>query len=130
MVVDDEPLVIEMLERILRREYDVVAVSCGRDALDQVDSGKWFDAIVSDVMMPNMTGLELLEELVERAPDQAKRLIFLSGGVFTQETRRRLAELGTLQLEKPISTKDLRRSVLSVASEPPPISSAAMAVAR
>ena len=125
MVVDDEPLVTEMLERVLRRDHDVVAVSCGRAALDQINAGTWFDAIVSDVMMPNMTGLELLEELVERAPEQSKRLIFLSGGVFTQETRRRLAELGTLQLEKPINTKDLRRSVMSVASVPPPIRAAA-----
>jgi len=127
MVVDDEPLVTEMLERVLRRDHDVVAVSCGRAALDQVSAGIWFDAIVSDVMMPNMTGLELLEALVKLAPAQAKRLIFLSGGVFTQETRRRLAELGTLQLEKPINTKDLRRSVMSVASEPPPIRAAAAA---
>jgi PAS domain S-box-containing protein len=130
MVVDDEPLVTEMLERVLRRDHEVVAVSCGRDALDKVNAGVWFDAIVSDVMMPNMTGLELLEALVELAPEQAKRLIFLSGGVFTQETRRRLAELGTLQLEKPINTKDLRRSVMSVASEPPPIREAVAAGAR
>jgi CheY-like chemotaxis protein len=121
LVVDDEPLVAEMLERVLRRDHDVTAVSCGRDALDKISAGHWFDAIVSDVMMPNMTGIELLEALVQLAPEQAKRLMFLSGGVFTPETRARLEQLGTLHLEKPVNTKDLRRSVMSVASEPPPI---------
>ena len=121
MVVDDEPLVAEMLERVLRRDHDVTAVSCGRDALDKIRAGQWFDAIVSDVMMPNMTGIELLEALVELAPEQAKRLLFLSGGVFTPETRARLEQLGTLHLEKPVNTKELRRSVMSVASEPPPL---------
>jgi PAS domain S-box-containing protein len=116
LVVDDEPLVIEMLARVLRRDHDVVAVSCGQDALDQVSGGGWFDAIVSDVMMPNMTGIELLEALVQLEPLQAKRLIFLSGGVFTPETRARLDELGTLQLEKPVSMKELRRAVMSIAT--------------
>jgi len=119
LLVDDEPQVVEMLARVLQREHDVVAVSCGRAALDHIGDGAWFDAIVSDVMMPNMTGLELLEALVERAPEQAQRLIFLSGGVFTPETRARLDDLGTLQLEKPISTRDLRQVVMQVASRRP-----------
>jgi CheY-like chemotaxis protein len=116
LVVDDEPLVIDMLARVLRRDHEVVAVSCGRAALEQISGGGWFDAIVSDVMMPNMTGIELLEALVQLDPEQARRLIFLSGGVFTPETRARLDELGTLQLEKPISMKELRRAVLAVAT--------------
>jgi PAS domain S-box-containing protein len=116
LVVDDEPLVVDMLARVLRRDHEVVAVSCGRDALEQVGAGVWFDAIVSDVMMPNMTGIELLEALVRLDPVQARRLIFLSGGVFTPETRARLDALGTLQLEKPVGTKDLRRAVMSVAA--------------
>jgi CheY-like chemotaxis protein len=101
---------------VLRRDHEVVAVSCGRAALDQVGAGVWFDAIVSDVMMPNMTGIELLEALVHLDPEQAKRLIFLSGGVFTPETRARLDDLGTVQLEKPIAAKELRRAVMGVAA--------------
>ncbi|HEY0986435.1 MAG TPA: response regulator, partial [Kofleriaceae bacterium] len=118
LVVDDEPRVAEMLQRVLRRDHEVVAVSCGKAALDQVQAGAWFDAIVTDVMMPNMTGLELLDELVRIAPEQAKRLILLSGGVFTSETQARLDEIGTLQLEKPTNSNELRRAVMTIATRP------------
>ncbi|HET7501882.1 MAG TPA: ATP-binding protein [Kofleriaceae bacterium] len=116
MVVDDEPMVVDMLARVLRRDHDVVTVSCGRAALEHITGGARFDAIVSDVMMPNMTGIELLDALVELDREQAKRLIFLSGGVFTPETRARLDELGTLQLEKPVSPRELRTAVMGVAT--------------
>jgi PAS domain S-box-containing protein len=121
MVVDDEPRVAEMLQRVLRRDHEVIAVSCGKAALEQVTAGVWFDAIVTDVMMPNMTGIELLEEILRIAPDQARRLIFLSGGVFTPETRERLDEMGTLQLEKPTNSSELRRAVMTIATRVNPI---------
>ncbi len=134
LVVDDEPRVLEMLARVLRRDHDVVAAACGAAALDHVRGGAAFDVIVSDVMMPNMTGLELLEELLQIAPAQARRMIFLSGGVFTAETRARLDELGAVQLEKPVSAQQLREAVRSAtdasgAPPPPAADSAAPAAA-
>jgi CheY-like chemotaxis protein/anti-sigma regulatory factor (Ser/Thr protein kinase) len=108
MLVDDEPLVANSIERLLRRDYDVTIASCGQDAIDHITGGERFDAIVSDVMMPNMTGIELIEELQRLAPDQAERLIFLSGGAFTAQTRERLDQLGAPQLEKPVSASELR----------------------
>ena len=99
------------MSRLLRREYEVIVAACGREALDQIEGGGWFDVIISDVMMPNMTGLELLDELVRVAPAQARRLIFLSGGVFAPETRARLDELGTMQLEKPVDVRQLRAAI-------------------
>lgn len=114
MVVDDEPLVVEMLSRALRRDHEITVESCGRDALRRIAGGARFDAIVSDVMMPNMTGIELLEELMRIAPDQARRLIFLSGGAFSAQTRVRLDELGAPQLAKPVDTNELRSCVLRV----------------
>jgi DNA-binding response OmpR family regulator len=68
-------------------------------------------------MMPNMTGIELREELQRLAPDQAQRLIFLSGGVFTAQTRERLAQIGAPQLAKPIAAHDLRACVRRVATQ-------------
>jgi len=111
LLVDDEPLVAQTMERLLRRDYETTVAECGQDALAHVAAGTWFDAIVSDVMMPNMTGLELLGELTRVAPAQADRVIFLSGGAFTAETRERLETLGVPQLEKPVTAKQLRASV-------------------
>jgi CheY-like chemotaxis protein len=111
MLVDDEPLVAQTIERLLRRDYDITIARCGKEAIDHIVAGGRFDAIVSDVMMPNMTGIELVEELQRLAPDQAQRLIFLSGGVFTPQTRERLEQIGAPQLEKPVTAKELRACV-------------------
>jgi two-component system cell cycle sensor histidine kinase/response regulator CckA len=120
MLVDDEPQVAHTMERLLRRDYDVTIALCGKDALDHIVRGVWFDAIVSDVMMPNMTGIELLEQVQRVAPAQAGRLVFLSGGAFTAQTRERLEELGVLLLEKPVTAKDLRATVSRIATESAP----------
>jgi CheY-like chemotaxis protein/two-component sensor histidine kinase len=120
LLVDDEPLVAHTMERLLRRDYDITVALCGHDALDHITKGVRFDAIISDVMMPNMTGIELLEELHRTAPDQAQRLIFLSGGAFTAHTRERLDQLGVVQLEKPVTGKQLRACVLRIVSAESP----------
>lgn len=51
------------------------------------------------------------------APDQAQRLIFLSGGVFTAQTRERLDQIGAPRLEKPVRAQELRDRVVRVAGE-------------
>jgi CheY-like chemotaxis protein len=115
MLVDDEPHVAQTIERLLRRDYDVTIALCGEEAIGHIRNGIRFDAIVSDVMMPNMTGIELLEELQRMAPDQAQRLIFLSGGVFTPQTRERLDQIGAPQLAKPVTAQELRACVTRIA---------------
>jgi len=117
MLVDDEPQIAHTMERLLRRDYDITIALCGRDAIEHINQGVRFDAIVTDVMMPNMTGIELTEELQRVAPDQARRLIFLSGGAFTAQTHERLHALGAPQLEKPVTAKELRACIQRVVSE-------------
>jgi YesN/AraC family two-component response regulator len=68
-------------------------------------------------MMPNMTGIELLEELQRIAAAQAQRLVFLSGGAFTAHARERLEQLGVTQLEKPVTAKELRACIVRIVSE-------------
>ncbi len=111
MIVDDEPRVAQALKRMLRGDHDLTLASCGAEAIERVAAGERFDAIITDVMMPNMTGIELFDRLGDLAPDQAMRVIFLSGGVFTAQTQTRLEAAGNPQLQKPVSSQELRACV-------------------
>lgn len=110
LVVDDEPLIARAVARTLR-DYDVVVHSDGHDVLALLARGERFDAIVCDLMMPAMTGMELFDRLVEVAPDQASRVIFLSGGAFTPQAREFLGRVKNARMDKPFETQALRELV-------------------
>jgi two-component system cell cycle sensor histidine kinase/response regulator CckA len=111
LVVDDEQAVVTAVRRILSDEHDVVAVVTAREALALCARGETFDLILSDLMMPEMTGMDLHRELSRVAPDQAERMIFLTGGAFTPKARRFLSESTREHLEKPFDSTHLRASV-------------------
>jgi CheY-like chemotaxis protein len=57
--------------------------------------------ILCDLMMPDMTGMDLHAELARKLPEQATRMIFLTGGAFTPRAREFLDEVPNQRLEKP-----------------------------
>jgi signal transduction histidine kinase/ligand-binding sensor domain-containing protein/ActR/RegA family two-component response regulator len=118
LIVDDEPRVAQALERMLSTDYDLTLVSCGATAIDHITAGVRYDAIISDVMMPNMTGIELFDRLESLAPDQASRVIFLTGGVFTPQTQTRLEAAGNPQLHKPVGAHELRACIAKLLASP------------
>jgi CheY-like chemotaxis protein len=83
LILDDDELVLRVLQRWLASDHDVVAVSTGKDALALVAKGERFDMILCDLMMPEMTGMDLCSELTRIAPAQADRMVFMTGGAFT-----------------------------------------------
>lgn len=111
LVVDDEMLVIRSIERTLAKEHDVVALVAAKDALALCRRGETFDLILCDMMMPDMTGMQLHRELTRIAPAQAERMLFLTGGAFTDEARQFLAETSNEQLDKPFTAANLRAIV-------------------
>jgi PAS domain S-box-containing protein len=111
LIVDDEPRVAQALKRMLHGDHELTVASCGAEAIAHLAAGERFDVIITDVMMPNMTGIELYDRLEDLAPDQAARVIFLSGGVFTAQTQTRLEASGNPQLTKPVSSQELRACV-------------------
>lgn len=74
LVVDDEPDNLLLLERVLRREYNVFSANSGAEALDILDNME-VDMIISDQRMPQMTGAELLGDAYKRNPDQVRLLL-------------------------------------------------------
>ena len=116
LVVDDESLVAAAISRLLRRRYDVSIAASGREALELVlTEGPW-DAIVSDLMMDDGSGMDLHRWLLAEAPDLAARCVFLTGGAFTEEARNFLQTIPNPWLEKPVKAQELRDTVEELAS--------------
>jgi PAS domain S-box-containing protein len=107
LVVDDEPMLVSVVTRILSREHEVVSALVAYDALALLTSGEKFDLILCDLMMPDMTGMDLHRELLTIAPDQANRMIFVTGGAFTEKARTFLTNPPKEHIEKPFDTSNL-----------------------
>ena len=108
LVVDDEPLAASAARRCLSGEHDVVVTGSALDAIERISAGERFDAIICDLMMPQVTGMDLYSELGRIAPELAERMIFLTGGAFTQHAREFLERVNTPRLEKPFNPETLR----------------------
>jgi two-component system NtrC family sensor kinase len=93
LVIDDEPLVITMLTRLLRRRYDVTTTTSGVEGLRLACDEQW-DAILCDVMLPEMSGPQLLERLQQEGRPIAAKVGFMTGGAFGSEATSLLERLG------------------------------------
>ncbi|KFE70131.1 hybrid sensor histidine kinase/response regulator [Hyalangium minutum] len=107
LVVDDDVPVAKAIKRNLSRRYEVIALDRARAALELIASGQRFDAILCDLMMPEMTGPQFHEELQRLAPEQALRVTFMTGGAFTSEARAFLATTPNPCVEKPLDMERL-----------------------
>lgn len=110
LVVDDEPSIGVVVRRVLRN-HQVQVASSARKALELLESGERFDVILSDLMMPEMSGMDFYDELTRRFPEAAGRVIFLSGGAFTPRAHAFLDRVTNPRLEKPFDTRLLRELV-------------------
>ncbi|HEX4477231.1 MAG TPA: ATP-binding protein [Polyangiaceae bacterium] len=118
LVVDDEPLVGAMLRRMLAQRHAVEVAASAEEALRMLDAAV-FDAIVCDVMMPEMTGMDLYATLRKRDPSLASRMVFMTGGAFLPRVAEFLATLENPTLEKPFDLEMLTFALRQVVAAEP-----------
>ena len=111
LLVDDEAMFASSLRRLFSAEHDVTIITRAREALDVITSGTRFDAIVCDLMMPEVSGAELHGRITQIAPDQATRMIFLTGGAYNPQTQAFLDSIPNTWFEKPCNLDELREAV-------------------
>jgi CheY-like chemotaxis protein len=111
LVIDDEPMVARSLGRVLEQDHDVTIVLDAGDAQRRVVAGERFDVILCDLMMPQMTGMDLHAELLRSVPEQAAQMVFLTGGAFTQRARAFLDGVPNERVQKPFDMQHLRSIV-------------------
>jgi signal transduction histidine kinase/ActR/RegA family two-component response regulator len=109
LIVDDDPLVLSSLRRILQGDLVTVARN-GAHALDLLRRNA-FDVILCDLMMPEMTGMELYARLESEAPHLRRRVLFMTGGAFTLQARQFLERIDGPWLQKPYTANQVRELV-------------------
>jgi CheY-like chemotaxis protein len=113
LVVDDDPAMLEVLTRILRREnYDLLTAGDGAEALEKARAAKDLALLVTDYDMPGLTGNELADEVREMYP--GSKILFQSGFsdlLFTEDGS--LGE-GVAFLRKPFTARGLREAARMV----------------
>ena len=111
LIVDDEVTFANAVRRVLAREHEVSIAHDGQAALDRITAGERFDAIVCDLMMPRLGGSELYDRLSDLLPEQAQRMIFMTGAAYGASSEAFFARVTNPWLEKPCDMDQLRTAV-------------------
>ncbi len=114
LVVEDEPAVRNMTTELLERAgFDVLAVGDGVEALSIARMAQPIEVLITDVVMPNLSGIELAEQMMDRYPLMG--VVLLSG--YTAETLDidRVTARGATFVPKPVSSNQLLQTVLHAA---------------
>ncbi|HUR92351.1 MAG TPA: PAS domain S-box protein, partial [Gemmatimonadaceae bacterium] len=114
LIVEDEDILRALGERVLTRYgYTVLSASNGADAVAiAADNGLTLHAVVTDVVMPGMTGRELAERLSQIRP--GLRILFMSGYMDDEVIRRGVQRGEAAFLQKPFTPAELARKVREV----------------
>lgn len=111
LLIDDEPLLRAVTTQLLSSDFEVVTAEDGVDALSILRDDDAFDAIVCDLVMPNMDGPSFYEELANVSPELRLRTVFMTGGAYTERTRRFLATQPVAVVSKPFRRKELLEAI-------------------
>ncbi|HJZ85628.1 MAG TPA: response regulator [Polyangia bacterium] len=109
LIVDDEPDMLDFLERVFRHEYDVLRAQSGEEALQALAQAE-VDILLTDQKMPRMTGIQLLEAIKDRHPDLVRVLI--SGYTDVPDIQHAVERCQIHQyVVKPVDSDRLRQAV-------------------
>jgi len=101
LVIDDEQLLRSTLQRIISSRHDVVLAANGKAGIACLATQGPFDVIFCDVMMPSMSGLEVYEAIAADSRKNAERVVFMTGGVFTEAAQGFIAATSNVKIDKP-----------------------------
>lgn len=110
LLVDDDPLQLEILSRGLRSEHKLITASNGQEALAKLEKSQ-VDLILSDIVMPEVDGVHLYQKLQENPRTQAIPIIFLTS-LRSVEQKVELLKLGASDyIIKPFHIEEVKARV-------------------
>jgi putative two-component system response regulator len=114
LVVDDDPDILTLEERILKREgYEVVTAMDGESAMAMIRSHE-FDLVLLDIMMPGIDGFEVSRSLRKESEGKPVPVVFVTARDDADSMREGFRSGGTVFLSKPFTANQLLRVVNSI----------------
>jgi two-component system cell cycle sensor histidine kinase/response regulator CckA len=114
LVIDDEPAILRAFRRVLYT-HEVVTAASGPEAMQKLAENAPYDAIFCDVMMPEMSGVEVYQLIQKQHPGQEHKLVFMTGGVFAEPAAHFIESVANPKLKKPFTGTTVRALVTAVA---------------
>jgi CheY-like chemotaxis protein len=106
MLVDDYGPFAMSLSLALAPDFDVEVKLSGLEALARLGRPR-FDAVLCDVVMPDLSGIDLYQRVHVSCPELAERFVFLTAGAITPADQRFLAQTGLPVVRKPFDLSAL-----------------------
>ena len=109
LIVDDEPDMLDFLERVLRRRFQVTRCGNGEEALETLENGD-FEVLITDQKMPRMSGIQLLESIHDSYPSLVR--LILSGFTEVSEIEHAITRCGIHgYILKPVDSRKLLQAI-------------------
>ncbi len=117
LFVDDETALGQAVAEALEDDFVVTVCGSGNEAIERLETGPKPAAIVCDLMMPGMTGMELFATVKERWPELERVFVFVTGAAFSGRAREFLSGVRNPKLEKPFDTNVIRDAIRAVTAK-------------
>jgi PAS domain S-box-containing protein len=117
LVVDDEPMLLKLIHRTLSPEHDVLPMQSSVQALQFLKKHPEIDLILCDVMMPEMSGMELYECAMDECPEMISKFVFMTAGTFSDKADEFLSSIANQHLEKPFQPDQLRTYIREIVAQ-------------
>ena len=115
LLIDDEAHLGVTLSMGLRDLADVASVRSGSEGVRVLLADDRYDLILCDLMMPDLTGMDVFEQVVRERPSLRSRFVFMTGGAVTERARKFLEQVPDQRLDKPFRLEQvealLRRGI-------------------
>jgi CheY-like chemotaxis protein len=115
LIIDDEAAIGATIQRLLK-PMPVLFAQSARGALGRIAAGATFAAILCDVNMPGMSGIQFYEAVAAQDPLQASRIVYVTGSGRTPEIDAFFRRTRCRCLPKPFEGAELRAAVLEALS--------------
>lgn len=111
LVVDDETLLARSIELQLQDEHDIEVVGSGHSALEKLRSETRYDLVLCDMMLPDISGMDVFEQARAFANGSHERFVFMTGGSFSPRVFKFLRDNEVPCLEKPFTAEQLKEVI-------------------